>query len=85
MTTDEAKSILEREREMMNALIEHINGFIELYHGGSVEMVDYDGDTLKVRFGGACVGCHMAAWTLRITVEKTVRQFFPGLKEVIAV
>lgn len=85
MATDEAKSVLEREREMMNALIEHINGFIEAYHGGSVEMVDYDGETLKVHFGGACVGCHMAAWTLRITVEKTVRQFFPGLKEVIAV
>ncbi|MER3459548.1 MAG: hypothetical protein C4309_13805, partial [Chloroflexota bacterium] len=27
-----------------------------MYHGGSVEMVDYDGETLKVRFGGACIG-----------------------------
>jgi Fe/S biogenesis protein NfuA len=69
----------------MDALVEHINGFIEAYHGGRVELVDYDGETLKVHFGGACVGCHMAAWTLRVTVERTVRQFFPGLKEVVAV
>jgi Fe-S cluster biogenesis protein NfuA len=81
----EATSVVDREREMMQALIEHIHGFIEAYHGGSVEVVAYDGETLKVHFGGACVGCHMAAWTLRMTVERTVRQFFPGLKEVVAV
>jgi len=83
MGTNDA--VIERERRMMNTLIEYINGFIEMYHGGNVEVVDFDGQTLKVRFGGACVGCHMSAWTLRMTIENTVRQFFPGLKEVIAV
>jgi len=85
MATNDTAAVLERERQMMNTLIEYINGFIEMYHGGSVEVVDYDGQTLKVRFGGACIGCHMAAWTLRMTIENTVRQFFPGLKEVISV
>jgi Fe-S cluster biogenesis protein NfuA len=84
LTTGDA-GVIEREREMLNTLIEYVSGFIEMYHGGSVEIVDYDGETLKVRFGGACIGCHMAAWTLRMTVERTVCQFFPGLKNVIAV
>ncbi len=85
MVTDDAQSVLERETRMMNTLIEYISGFIEAYHNGSVEVVDFDGETLKVHFGGACVGCHMAAWTLRMTVENTVRQFFPGIKQVVAV
>lgn len=73
------------EIESMRALLEKINAYIELYHGGSVEMVDFDGKVLKVRLGGACLGCPLSPNTLHGWVEGTVRQFFPDIEEVIDV
>ena len=73
------------EIESMRALLEKINAYIELYHGGSVEMVDFDGKILKVRLGGACLGCPLSPNTLHGWVEGTVRQFFPDVEAVIDV
>lgn len=66
--------------EMMKGLITQISAYIEQYHGGSVEMISFDGAEVKVRLGGACVGCPLSAATLRGWVEGTVHQFFPDVK-----
>jgi Fe-S cluster biogenesis protein NfuA len=71
--------------ERLEALIENISAYIEYYHRGSVELVDFDGKTLKVEMGGACVGCPLSPHTLRGWVEGTARQFFPDLKEVVEI
>ena len=73
------------DKQRMAALIETLNAYIEYYHGGSLELVDFDGDTLRVRMAGACHGCTLAPVTLHGWVEGTVRPFFPDLKEVVAV
>jgi len=71
--------------ELMRALLEKVSAYIEHYHGGSVEMVDFDGRILKVRLGGACLGCPLSPNTLHGWVEGTVRQFFPDIEQVIDV
>jgi Fe-S cluster biogenesis protein NfuA len=68
----------------VRALLENINAYIELYHGGSVEMVSLEGNVLKVRLGGACTGCPLSPTTLHGWVAGTVHQFFPDLKVVEA-
>ena len=68
----------------VRALLENINAYIEEYHGGSVEMVSLEEDTLKVRLGGACMGCPLSPTTLHGWVAGTVHQFFPNLKVVEA-
>jgi len=73
------------DKERMEHVIKNINAYIEAHHGGSVDLVDYDGETLKVRLGGACTGCPMSTLTLKMGIEHTVRQLFPDLKEVVAV
>jgi len=73
------------DEEMMVALLEKISAYIEHYHGGSVELVEYDGQVLKVRLGGACLGCPLSPNTLHGWVEGTVRQFFPNIEQVIDV
>jgi Fe-S cluster biogenesis protein NfuA len=55
------------------------------YHGGSVEMVGFDGKMLSVRLGGACNGCPLTATTLNGWVAGTVRQFFPEVENVVEV
>lgn len=69
--------------ERLQALIETLDAYISHYHGGSVEMVDYDGKTLKVRLGGACDGCPLSPTTINGWVAGTVRQFFPEIEHVV--
>lgn len=73
------------ETEQIRALVETLSGYIEFYHGGSVEMVGFDDGTLKVKMSGACDGCRLAPVTLHGWVEGTVKQFFPTVKQVEAV
>ncbi len=69
--------------DRVNALLENISAYIEHFHGGSVEMVSLQDDELKVRLGGACLGCPLSPNTLHGWVEGTVRQFFPEIKRVV--
>lgn len=73
------------DQERMNALIENLAGYMELYHGGSVELVSFDGETLRVRMKGACIGCALSPVTLHGWIEGTVLPFFPNLRKVESV
>jgi len=73
------------DEERLRALIDKISAYIEHFHGGSVEMISYDGKVLKVKMGGACLGCPLTPNTLHGWVEGTVRQFFPEIERVESV
>lgn len=68
------------DEERIKALIEKINAYIEHYHGGSVEIISLQGKVLKVRLGGACLGCPLSPTTLHGWVAGTVHQFFPDME-----
>ena len=68
------------DQERMQVLIDRLSAYIEQYHGGSVEMVDFDGEVVKVKLGGACLGCPLLPSTLHGWVEGTIRQFFPDVR-----
>ena len=70
------------QEELVRALLERINAYIEQFHGGSVQMVSLEGRVLKVRLGGACLGCPLSPTTLHGWVAGTVHQFFPDLEVV---
>jgi CRP-like cAMP-binding protein len=82
MSTPTAPSAKE---EQIRVLLDQISAYIEQFHGGSVEFVSFDGETLKVRLGGACLGCPLSPSTLHGWVQGTVRQFFPEIENVEAV
>jgi Fe-S cluster biogenesis protein NfuA len=69
----------------MAALIEMLSAYIEHFHGGSVELVSFDGEVLQVKMAGNCRGCPLSPVTLHGWVEGTVRPFFPNLKRVLSV
>ncbi|MCE5208027.1 MAG: NifU family protein [Chloroflexi bacterium] len=72
------------EQEQINGLIEQLDSYISHFHGGSVQLVSYDGKHVKVRLGGACLGCPLQTNTLHGWVEGTLKQFFPNIEDVIA-
>lgn len=54
--------------------------------GGDIELVGVDVDkTVRVRLQGACRGCPGARMTLKMGVERVLRQKLSDIKEVIAV
>jgi len=54
--------------------------------GGDVELVDVSPDgVVKVRLTGACRGCPMSQMTLKMGIEKIIKQQVPSIKEGISV
>ncbi|MFW6133125.1 MAG: NifU family protein [Planctomycetota bacterium] len=56
-------------------------------HGGGIEIVDVDEGSgrVSVRLEGACKGCPGAQMTMRMGVERHLKQHVPGVSEVVAV
>ena len=54
--------------------------------GGDVELVEVtDEGIVKVKLTGACGGCPMSQVTLKMGIEKVVKQSVPEIKSVEAV
>ena len=54
--------------------------------GGDVELVDVSADgVVKVKLTGACRGCPMSQMTLKMGIEKIIKQQVPSIKEVVSV
>lgn len=70
--------------EQLRGLIEQLDAYISHYHGGSVDLVGFDGKNVKVHLGGACLGCPLSPTTLHGWVEGTIKQFFPEVETVEA-
>ena len=60
-------------------LTEHIGPMLAM-HGGSIELLNYDAETgnVHVKLSGSCAGCSASIFTLKIGVENTLMNFFPG-------
>lgn len=72
------------QESQIRGLIEKLDAYVEQFHGGSVELVAFDGKKLSVRLGGACLGCPLSPSTLHGWVAGTVHQFFPDVEVVEA-
>jgi len=54
--------------------------------GGDVELVDVSEDGIvKVRLTGACRGCPMSQMTLKLGIERALKEAVPEVKEIISV
>ena len=54
--------------------------------GGDVELVDVSEDgVVSVKLTGACGSCPMSTMTLKMGIEKTLRDKIPAVKSVVQV
>ena len=53
--------------------------------GGNVELVDVNDGIVSVRLTGACGGCAMSTLTLKMGIERILKQELPEVKEVVSV
>ena len=69
---EEVKKVLETVRPALQA------------DGGDVELVEVSADGIvKVRLTGACGHCPMSTMTLKMGIERTLKEQVPGVKEVV--
>lgn len=50
--------------------------------GGNVELVELEGPIVKLRLQGACGSCPSSTMTLRMGIERRLREFIPEIAEV---
>ena len=50
--------------------------------GGNVELVEGEGPIVRVRLQGACGSCPSSAMTLRMGIERKLRETIPEIAEV---
>ena len=52
-------------------------------HGGFVELIDVRRNSVYLRLGGGCQGCASAKMTLKMGIERVIRERIPEVGEVL--
>jgi len=71
-------------RERVEAVLDKIRPALQA-DGGGIELVDIVDGVVKVKLQGACQGCMGAQMTLKMGVEKVMKEEIPEVKSVEAV
>jgi Fe-S cluster biogenesis protein NfuA len=71
-------------KERIEAVLEKIRPALQA-DGGDVELVGVNDGVVSVRLTGACGSCPMSTLTLKMGVERALRQAVPEVKELVAV
>lgn len=70
LTTENVEKILDELRPYLMA------------DGGNVELVELDGPVVRLRLQGACGSCPSSTMTLRMGIERKLRDSIPDILEV---
>ncbi len=72
-------------REKIEDIINRIKPSLQA-DGGDVELVEVTEDgVIKVKLTGACGSCPMSMLTLKMGIERIIKEEVPEVKEVVAV
>ena len=70
LTNDNVENVLDEMRPYLMA------------DGGNVELVEIDGPIVRVRLQGACGSCPSSTMTLKMGIERRLREMIPEIDEV---
>ncbi len=71
-------------KEKVEAALEKVRPSLQA-DGGNVELVEVtDEGVVKVKLTGACGGCPMSQMTLKMGIERVVKEEVPEVKEIVA-
>ena len=70
--------------ENVETVLDELRPFL-IADGGNVEVVEIDGPVVKVRLQGACGSCPSSTMTLKMGIERKMRESIPEVSEVVQV
>ena len=53
--------------------------------GGNVELINANDGRVELKLTGACAGCPMSTLTLKMGIERILKQEIPEIKDVVAI
>jgi Fe-S cluster biogenesis protein NfuA len=74
-------SALALTSENVETVLDELRPYL-MADGGNVELVEVDGPIVKLRLQGACGSCPSSAMTLRMGIERKLRESIPEIAEV---
>jgi Fe-S cluster biogenesis protein NfuA len=72
---------LELTSENVETVLDELRPYL-MSDGGNVELVELEGPVVKLRLQGACGSCPSSAMTLRMGIERKLRESIPEIAEV---
>jgi Fe-S cluster biogenesis protein NfuA len=73
------------DRAQVEKALDKVRGMLAM-DGGNVELVDVSDDgVVKVKLTGSCGCCPMSQMTLKMGIERALKQEIPQVKEVVSV
>ena len=87
MSTDTATGTTDPQAltpENVEKALDELRPFL-MADGGNVELVEIDGPVVKVRLQGACGSCPSSTMTLKMGIERKMRESIPEVSEVVQV
>jgi Fe-S cluster biogenesis protein NfuA len=73
--------ILELNPQNVETVLDELRPYL-MADGGNVELVDIEGPVVKLRLQGACGSCPSSTMTLRMGIERKLRDSIPEIAEV---
>ena len=70
--------------ENVEKVLDELRPFL-MADGGNVEVVELVGPIVKVRLQGACGSCPSSTMTLKMGIERKMRESIPEVSEVVQV
>ena len=70
--------------EIIKAVIEEIRPNLQR-DGGDCQLIEIDGNKIMVKLTGACGCCPMSQITLKMAIEKALKEAVPEIEKVEAV
>lgn len=72
---------MELTSENVETVLDELRPYL-MSDGGNVELVELEGPVVKLRLQGACGSCPSSAMTLRMGIERKLRESIPEIAEV---
>ncbi len=71
-------------KEQVEKVLDTIRPML-MMDGGNIELVDVKNDQVFVHLVGACGTCPSSMMTLKMGVERALKEAIPSIKEVVSV
>lgn len=70
--------------QIIAAVLDELRPNIQM-DGGDIEFVKFQEGIVYIRFKGACIGCPMSIYTLKMGIEQALKDRIPEVIEVCSV
>ena len=70
--------------EKINTVLENVRPYIQM-HGGDVSVEEIKGETVFIKFHGACAGCSLVGITYNKVIKPLLTEAVPEITNIVII